>query len=58
MFHKLIYDEDKVPQIKKEYKDSYIKIIVLNKKDLYSYDKWLDKLKNMNVAKIVVLSNK
>jgi hypothetical protein len=57
MFHKLIYDEDKVPQVKKEYKDSYIKIIVLNKKDLYSYDKWLDKIHKAEPFEIKILES-
>ena len=57
MFHKLIYDEDKVPEIKKEYKDSYVKIIVLNKKDLYSYDKWLDKIHKAEPFEIKILES-
>lgn len=54
MFYKLVYDEDKIPDIKEEHKDSYVKVIVLNKKDLYAYDQWLDKLHKVGPFEIKI----
>ena len=54
MFHKLIYDEDNKPAILDKFKDTYVKVIVLNKKNLYEFDKWFDKLQRIEPFEIKV----
>lgn len=54
MFHKLVYDEDKKPDILDKFKDTYVKVVVLNKKNLYEFDKWFDKLQRTEPFEIKV----
>ena len=54
MFHKLIYDETNKPDISEKLKDTYVKVIILNKKNLYEFDKWFDKLQRFEPFEIKV----
>jgi len=54
MFHKLIYDETNKPDISEKLKDTYVKVIILNKKNLYEFDKWFDKLQHFEPFEIKV----
>jgi len=54
MFHKLVYDENNVPDITETLKNTYVKVIILNKKNLYEFDKWFDKLQRIGPFEIKV----
>ena len=47
MFKKVYYDDTQENYTKhdvEQYKDQYVKLIVVNKKDLYDFDKFVDRL--------------
>ena len=47
LFKKIYYDDSQEDFTKhdiKQYKDQYVKLIVVNKKDLYEFDKFVDRL--------------
>jgi predicted phosphodiesterase len=54
MFHRLIYDEDSKPIIDDRFSGTYVKVVVLNKKDLYGFDRWFDQLQRTNPFEIKV----
>ena len=54
MFHKLVYDETKKPDISYKFKNTYVKVIILNKKNLYEFDKWFDKLQRVEPFEIKI----
>ena len=60
MFHRIVYD-DKVESIKeidgkdlKPYKDTYVKVVVVNKTNPYLFDKFMNNLYNVNPADITI----
>jgi hypothetical protein len=60
MFHKIIYD-DKVDTIKEidskdlsEYKNTYVKVVVVNKTNPYLFDKFMNNLYSVNPADITI----
>ena len=58
LFQKLVYDNENEPTILKEtIEGTYIKIIVNNKKDLYAFDQFMDKLYNMNPYEVRIIEN-
>ena len=57
IFHKLNYDENNQPKIDNRYKGCYIKVIILNKKDLYAFDQWYDKLNRVEPFEVRVIEN-
>ena len=57
IFHKLNYDENNPPKIDNRFKNCYIKIIILNKKDLYAFDQWYDKLNKVEPFEVRVVEN-
>jgi DNA repair exonuclease SbcCD nuclease subunit len=57
LYHKLKYDEDHVPEILPSYAGTYIKIIVLNKKDLYKFDQWYEKLLKVEPFDVTIIDN-
>lgn len=60
MFHKLTYDdkEDSIFEITNKdlsgYKDTYVKVVVVNKTNPYLFDKFMDNLYNINPADIAI----
>ena len=54
MFHKLVYDETNKPDISEKLKNTYVKVVILNKKNLYEFDKWFDKLQRIEPFEIKV----
>ena len=58
LFQKLIYDNENEPIITKDkIEGTYIKVIVNNKKDLYAFDQFMDKLYNMNPYEVRIIEN-
>jgi DNA repair exonuclease SbcCD nuclease subunit len=57
IFYKLNYDENNPPKIDNRYKNCYIKAIILNKKDLYAFDQWYDKLNKVEPFEVRVIEN-
>ncbi len=58
LFQKLYYDEDNVADFTpSSIKDTYIKIIVTNKKDLYKFDKYVEALYDCNPYEIKIIEN-
>ena len=60
MFHKILYD-DKVDTIKEidgkdlsEYKNTYVKVVVVNKTNPYLFDKFMNNLYNVNPIDISI----
>ena len=54
MFHKLVYDETNKPDLTEKLKNTYVKVVILNKKNLYEFDKWFDKLQQIEPFEIKV----
>ena len=57
MFTKIIYDDTMVDYLNKsvdEYKDQFIKIIIVSRKDSFAYDRFLDRLNQVGVHEIKV----
>lgn len=58
LFQKLVYDNDNEPLITKQsIEGTYIKVIVNNKKDLFAFDQFMDKLYNMNPHEVRIIEN-
>lgn len=56
LFQKLYYDEDSTPQFSREsIENTYIKVIVTNKKDLYKFDKWMEKIHDFNPYEVRII---
>ncbi len=63
MFHRIVYD-DKVESIKEidgkdvtQYKDTYVKVVVINKTNPYLFDKFMNNLYNVNPADITIVED-
>lgn len=58
LFQKLYYDEDATPQFTKEsIENTYIKVIVTNKSDLYKFDKWMEELYDYDPHEVRIIEN-
>ena len=58
LFQKIFYDGDDEPTITKEQiENTYIKAIVTNKKDLYDFDKFMEKLYDYNPHEVRIIEN-
>ena len=58
LFQKLVYDNENEPNISKDkIEGTHIKVIVNNKKDLYAFDQFMDKLYNMNPYEVRIIEN-
>lgn len=57
MFHKLVYDEGNIPEIKESYRDTYIKVVILNKKNLFTFDQWYDKIVQVNPFEVKIIES-
>jgi hypothetical protein len=60
MFHKILYD-DKIDTIKEidgkdlsQYKNTYVKVVVVNKTNPYLFDKFMNNLYNVNPLDITI----
>ena len=57
MFHKLIYDENDKPVIDSKLENTYVKVVILNKKNLYDFDIWFDKLQKVNPFDVKIIES-
>jgi len=60
MFKKVIYDDTKTDYDKvdvSEYEKKFIKLIVVNKNDLYMFDKFVDKLQSIQTYELKIAEN-
>jgi hypothetical protein len=58
LFQKIYYNEDElVPLTRKLIEGTYIKVIVTNKKDLYAFDKYMEKLYDFNPHEVRIIEN-
>ena len=58
LFQKIYYDEDDVVDIVEDkIKGTYIKVIITNKKDLYTFDKWMEKLYDYNPYEVRIIES-
>lgn len=56
MFTKLYYNEDQIHPIDPEsVTDHFIRVYVLNRKDLKKYDKWIESINNLNPHEVKVI---
>jgi len=57
IFKKVVYDDTKVDYDKidmKQFEKKFIKLIVINKNDLYMFDKFIDKLQNVDTYELKI----
>lgn len=58
LFQKIFYDGDNEPTITKELiENTYIKVVVSNKKDLYAFDKFMEKIYDFNPHEVRIIEN-
>ena len=58
LFQKIIYDGDNEPALTEEkIKGTYIKVVVSNKKDLFAFDQFMDRLYDMNPHDVRIIEN-
>ncbi len=58
LFQKIFYDCDNEPTITKELiENTYIKVVVSNKKDLYAFDKFMEKIYDFNPHEVRIIEN-
>ena len=58
LFQKIIYDGDDEPTLEQErIEGTYIKVVVSNKKDLFAFDQFMDKLYNLNPHEVRIIEN-
>ena len=58
LFQKIYYDEDSIPAVNSELiKETYIKVIVTNKKDLYIFDKFMEQIYDYNPFEVRIIEN-
>lgn len=58
LFQKIFYDGDDEPTIAREQiEGTYIKVIVTNKKDLYAFDKFMEKVYDYNPYEVRIIEN-
>jgi len=64
MFHQIVYDDQRVNMEKvisdldfSAYSNTFIKILILNKKDSYLFDRFIDKLYEQNVQNVTIVED-
>tara|TARA_B100000287_G_C20666062_1_gene791809 strand:- start:3107 stop:3553 length:447 start_codon:yes stop_codon:yes gene_type:complete len=60
LFHKIVYNDDKidynnydVSQLEKK----FVKIVVVNKKDAFSFDRFVDRVQSVNIHELKIAEN-
>lgn len=60
LFHKIVYNDDKmdynnydVSQCSKK----FVKVVVVNKKDVFSFDKFIDRIQNVDIYELKIAEN-
>jgi hypothetical protein len=58
LFQKIYYDEDAIPEISSDLiKETYIKVIVTKKKDLFVFDKFMEQIYDFNPYEVRIIEN-
>lgn len=57
MFQKLYYDDTKELPKLDEYKDKMVKVIVVNKNNIYEYDQYIDNLYKVNPTEVRIIED-
>ena len=60
LFNKIFYDDTQEDYSKhdvEQYKDQYVKLIVVNKKDLYAFDKFVDRLLDADAYDVKIIED-
>ena len=58
LFQKIFYDgDDETVVTKEQIENTYIKVIVTNKKDLYAFDKFMEKVYDYNPHEVRIIEN-
>jgi len=58
LFQKIYYDEDNIPSITPSLvKNTYVKVIVTNKKDLFVFDKFMEQIYDFNPYEVRIIEN-
>ena len=64
MFHQIVYDDVKTDLEKiidtldfTSYANSYVKILVMNKKSPYTFDRFIDKLYEQNIQNVTIVED-
>ena len=60
MFRKIFYDDsdkDYTEVSVDEYKEQYVKLIVVNKKDLYGFDQFVDRLLKVDAYEVKIIED-
>lgn len=58
MFHRLVYDDtQEILQQFDQYENKHIKVVVVNKTQPYTFDKWMDSLYKINPANVTIVED-
>ena len=60
MFEKIVYNDEKIDYNNidvEQYKHKFIKVLVVNKTDLYQFDKFIDRLENVETYELKIAEN-
>lgn len=60
MFEKIVYNDEKIDYNNidvEQYKHKFIKVLVINKTDLYQFDKFIDRLQNVETYELKIAEN-
>ena len=60
MFEKIVYNDEKIDYNNidvEQYKHKFIKVLVVNKTDLYQFDKFIDRLQNVETYELKIAEN-
>jgi DNA repair exonuclease SbcCD nuclease subunit len=60
MFEKIVYNDEKIDYNSidvEQYRHKFIKVLVVNKTDLYQFDKFIDRLQNIELHELKIAEN-
>ena len=60
LFHKIVYNDDKIDYNKYNVTDldnKFVKIVVVNKKDLFTFDRFVDRIQNRKIHDLKIAEN-
>lgn len=60
LFHRIYYDDDKQDYMQYDFdqlENKFVKIVVINKKDLFTFDKFVDKIQSCKIHELKIQEN-
>lgn len=60
LFEKVYYDDEKEDYVKKDIsylQDKFVKVVVINKKDPFTFDRFVDRLQSINIHELKISEN-